>query len=104
MENTTNETIKTAVAEAQKKGKLAKPVLPWLVNYPTLTYKNSTNTLDSETISYLFYRMSQMKDIGTDAEARPLLALIDRETSAPFAKSCWIPTFKMGLMPNINGV
>ena len=86
MENTTIETIKAAVAEAQKKGKLVKPVLPWLVNYPTLTYENSTNTLDSETISFLFYRMSQIKDIGTDAEARPLLALIDRETSAPFAK------------------
>ena len=83
MENTT---ITAAILEAQKKGKLAKPVLPWLVNYPTLTYENSTNTLDSETISFLFYRMSQIKDIGTDAEARPLLALIDRETSAPFAK------------------
>ena len=86
MENATIETINVAILEAQKKGKLAKPVLAWLVNYPTLTYKNSTNTLDSDTISYLFYRMSQMKDIGTDAEARPLLASIDRETSAPFAK------------------
>ena len=86
MENTTIETIKAAIDEAQKKGKLAKPVLSWLVNYPTLTCKNSTNTFNSDAISYLFYRMSQVKDVGTDAEARPLLALIDRETSAPFAK------------------
>ena len=86
MENTSIETIIAAVAEAQKKGKLAKPVLPWLINYPTLTYKNRTNTLDSETIAFLFYRMSQTKDIGTDAEVRPLIALIDRQTSAPFAK------------------
>ncbi len=86
VENASIESVAEAVEAAQKRGKLAKPVLNWLVNYPQLNYKNSENALDSDTISFLFYRMSQAKDIRTDLEARPLLSLIDRETSAPFAK------------------
>jgi hypothetical protein len=86
VENATIESIAESVAAAQKRGKLAKPITPWLVNYPQLTYKNGENHVDSATIAFLFYRMSQAKDIRTDIEARPLLSLIDRETSAPFAK------------------
>jgi hypothetical protein len=80
------QTIAEAVSAAQKRGKLAKPVMTWLVNYPQLNYKNGENALDSTTIAFLFYRISQVKDIRIDIEARPLLSLIDRETSAPFAK------------------
>jgi Domain of unknown function (DUF4132) len=80
------ETVFEAVAAAQKRGKLSKPVVAWLVNYPQLMYKKDENALDSATIAFLFYRMSQVKDIRTDIEARPLLSLIDRETSTPFAK------------------
>lgn len=86
MENTTIKTVEESIAAARKSGKLTKPVLAWLINYPELKYKNNTNTLNSDAIAFLFYRMSQAKDIRTDAEARPLLSLIDRETSAPFAK------------------
>ena len=82
----TIESVTEAVATAQKRGKLAKPILAWLVNYPQLSYKNSENHVDSATMSFLFYRMSQAKDIRTDLEARPLLSLIDHEKSAPFAK------------------
>ena len=80
------ESVTEAVAAAQKRGKLSKPVVAWLVNYPQLMYKKDRNVLDSTTIAFLFYRMSQAKDIRTDIEARPLLSLIDRETSIPFAK------------------
>ena len=80
------ETVAEAVVAAQKRGKLSKPVVVWLVNYPQLSYKKDGNALDNTTISFLFYRMSQAKDIRTDLEARALLSLIDRETSAPFAK------------------
>jgi Domain of unknown function (DUF4132) len=86
VENASIESVAESVAAAKKRGKLAKPVLAWLVNFPSLTYKNGGNALDFETIPFLFYRMSQAKDIRTDLEARPLLSLIDRETSAPFAK------------------
>ena len=86
VENATIESVAETVAAAKKRKKLDKPVVAWLVNYPTLNYKNAEKTLDSDTIAFLFYRMSQVKDIGTDLEARPLLSLIDRETSAPFAK------------------
>jgi hypothetical protein len=80
------ESVAESVLAAQKRGKLAKPVVAWLVNYPQLTYKKDGNALGSDVIAFLFYRMSQTKDIRTDLEARPLLSLIDRETSAPFAK------------------
>jgi hypothetical protein len=86
VENATIESVAESVAAAQKRGKLTKSVVAWLVNYPQLCYKNGGNALDSATIAFLFYRMSQAKDIRTDIEARPLLSLIDRETSAPFAK------------------
>ncbi len=85
-EFTSEASVAEAVAAAQKRGKLAKPIVAWLVNYPQLWYKNSENRVDSATISFLFYRMSQAEDIRTDLEARPLLSLIDREKSAPFAK------------------
>jgi hypothetical protein len=86
VENATIESVAESVLAAQKRGKLAKPVAAWLVNYPQLTYKKDGNALGSDVIAFLFYRMSQTKDIRTDLEARPLLSLIDRETSAPFAK------------------
>jgi hypothetical protein len=85
--NPTIESIKKAVEEAEKQGKLKKKAANWLnTEGVTLTYKNSGEALDSHTIAFLFYRMSQAKDIRTDIEARPLLSLIDRETSTPFAK------------------
>jgi Domain of unknown function (DUF4132)/HEAT repeats len=86
VENATIESVAESIALAEKRGKLAKPAVAWLVKYPQLTYKNGGNALDDATIAFLFYRMSQAKDIRTDIEARPLLSLIDRETSAPFAK------------------
>jgi hypothetical protein len=86
VENATIESIAEKVAAAQKRKKLDKPVVAWLVNYPSLSYTNEGKTLNSDTIAFLFYRMSQTKDIRTDLEARPLLSLIDRKTSAPFAK------------------
>lgn len=85
--NPTIESIKSAVDLAVNQGKLKKKAANWLnTEGGILTFKNSVETLDSDTIAFLFYRMSQTKEIGTDLEARPLLSLIDRETSAPFAK------------------
>ncbi|MDZ7878548.1 MAG: DUF4132 domain-containing protein [Saprospiraceae bacterium] len=86
VQNASIESVAETVAEAKKRGKVSKPVLAWLVNSPALYYKNDENALDSDTINFLFYRMSQTKDTRTDIEARPLLSLIDREKSAPFAK------------------
>ena len=86
-QNSTIESIKQAVALAEKQGKLRKKAASWLnTEGSVLAFKNSNETLDSDTIAFLFYRMNQTKDIGTDLETRPLLSLIDRETSAPFAK------------------
>ncbi len=85
--NPTIEAVKSAVTLAEKQGKLKKKAANWLnTEGSVLSYKNSEEVLDSATIAFLFYRMSQAKDVRTDIEARPLLSLIDRETSAPFAK------------------
>ena len=86
-QNPTIEAIKQGVTLATEQGKLKKSLPNWLnTEGPLLYYKNNHEALDLYTIAFLFYKMSQTKDIRTDMEARPLLSLIDRETSAPFAK------------------
>ncbi|MBL7813813.1 MAG: DUF4132 domain-containing protein [Saprospiraceae bacterium] len=84
---TNRETVQDAIHQAKNRGKLDKPLMAWLVSsdFPTL-YEQSGDPLSKEAVDFLFYRMNRTKDIRIDAEAKPLLAQIDKSKSAPFAK------------------
>ncbi len=83
----TENSIFEMVKSAQLRGKLDQPVEAWLdeANLPKLTYL-SGNELDMLTVRFLLYRMSRTKEMRPDAEAKPILQHIDRETSGAFAK------------------
>lgn len=86
----TDETIIfDSIEQAKLRGKLEKPLTNWLdtegVSFPKLTLI-SGQILEKEAVDFLFYRMSRTKDIRIDMEAKPLLTLIDKSKSAPFAK------------------
>ena len=79
--------IHDMVASAEKRGKLDKPVEKWLgeTTLPDLFFQ-SGKKLNEKTVRFLLYRMSRAKEIRPDAEAKPLLARIDRLKSGTFAK------------------
>lgn len=76
------------VAAAQQRGKLAKPEEPWLAeeDLPSV-YFTSGRQLTVEEVRFLLYRMSRVKGMRSDVEARYLLDLLDREKAASFAKA-----------------
>ncbi|MFY7888844.1 MAG: DUF4132 domain-containing protein [Spirosomataceae bacterium] len=86
------------VARAKVRGKLDKALDWWLdeSKMPALHWKDTQEVIDSEVIRFLFYRMSRAKDIQTDREAKPLLSMIDRATSADFAKGLMTLYFDNG--------
>jgi hypothetical protein len=96
-----NETQKEVLETAKVLKKLTKPVLDWLANYPPLNYKNGTDTLDSATINFLFYRI--VSSNHSDQLIRPILLLIDRKTSAPFAKWLLDYYFQNGANSKLKG-
>lgn len=68
--------------------KLKQPVAKWLdeKRLPELHYAGKKpEKLSKEAVRYLLYRQSRAKEIRPDVEAKPLLALIDRQTSGDFA-------------------
>ncbi len=85
----TQEAVLQRVAKAKTRGKLEKPLEWWLdeTQLPALYWQDSQKSIDSEVVRFLCYRMSRAKDIRTDPEAKPLLALIDRQSSGAFAKN-----------------
>ncbi|MDF7819662.1 DUF4132 domain-containing protein [Runella sp. MFBS21] len=84
----TQEAVLQRVAKAKTRGKLEKPLEWWLdeTQLPALYWQDSPKSIDSEVVRFLCYRMSRARDIRTDPEAKPLLALIDRQSSGDFAK------------------
>ncbi len=66
--------------------KLDGPPAKWLAvkKLPPAKLK-SGKPLDTDALLYLLHRQSRVKDIRADLEARPLYALIDRETSGDLA-------------------
>ena len=79
-------TVTRLIAFAKKRGKLSKPVEKWLDDstLPPLYLLNG-NPLSTDMVRFLLYRMSRVKEIRSDVEARPLLRLIDRSRSGHFA-------------------
>ncbi len=75
--------------QAAQRGKLAQPLAPWLSpesQLPPLPWKPGPQALDLDTLRFLLYRMSRVKTIGIDPEARALVGLTARAPeSVPFA-------------------
>ncbi|MEO5893554.1 MAG: DUF4132 domain-containing protein [Ferruginibacter sp.] len=78
--------INEIVLAAKQRGKLSKPLEPWLdeVLLPPLFYTNGAR-VDIDTTRFLLYRMSRVKEMRADIEARYILPLIDKDKAAPFA-------------------
>lgn len=80
------EVVSQLVAYAKKRHKLNKPAEKWLDDstFPPL-YLLDGNMLSTDMVRFLCYRMSRVKEVHADVEARPLLRLIDRSRSGAFA-------------------
>lgn len=78
--------VETMVASAAARGKLDKPVEAWLHEdeLPALRYQTG-NTVPGKVTRFLLYRMSRVKSMQSDIEARFVLQLLNRETAPPFA-------------------
>ncbi|WP_276479368.1 DUF4132 domain-containing protein [Paraflavitalea pollutisoli] len=79
--------VQEMIAGAQSRGKLDTPQEPWLEEsgMPALHYKDGSR-LGVEAIRFLVYRMSRVKTMRSDIEARMLLAQIDRERAGEWAR------------------
>ncbi len=86
--NSSDKEVKKMIAQAAQRGKLEKPIEKWIdeSKLPALYYL-SGKALSLEDVRFLLYRMSRIKEIKPDIEARPLLRLIDRTRSGAFAKA-----------------
>jgi hypothetical protein len=78
--------IKAMVDAAQSRGKLKKPIEQWLdeTNLPAL-YNKEGEPFDSTYTRFLMYRMSRVKEMRSDIEAKFIIQLVDKEKAAPFA-------------------
>ncbi|MBX3254123.1 MAG: DUF4132 domain-containing protein [Chitinophagaceae bacterium] len=78
--------VETLVASAAGRGKLDKPVEAWLheEELPALRYQNGRE-VPGRVTRFLLYRMSRVKTMQSDIEARFVLQLLDKEAAAPFA-------------------
>ncbi|PSL45511.1 uncharacterized protein DUF4132 [Chitinophaga niastensis] len=79
-------TVAQLVSFAKKRGKLSRPLETWLddTTLPPLYLLNGT-AMTTDMMRFLLYRMSRIKEIRSDVEARPLLRLIDKSRSGDFA-------------------
>lgn len=83
----TEETLPAIIAAHKKRGKLKKELAPWLeeTTLPPLFFK-SGKQLNQEEVRFILYRMSRVKDLATEPEIKPVIAVIDNDRSAGFAK------------------
>ncbi len=74
------------VNAARERGKLNKPVEPWLDEalLPPL-HDLSGKVMSSQYVRFLLYRMSRVKDMRSDIEAKYIIQLVDKEKAASFA-------------------
>lgn len=82
----TMEIIADTIEAAKKRNKLNKPVETWLDEdaLPSLFYTTGKK-LSKEEKRFLLYRMSRIKTMNSDMEAKYILQYLDKEKSAPFA-------------------
>ncbi|MFB6456996.1 DUF4132 domain-containing protein [Chitinophaga sp. Hz27] len=79
-------TVDYLVASAKRRNKLSRPMEKWLDDQalPPL-YMHDGTVLPLEVSRFLIYRMSRIKEMGSDVEAKPLLELLDRTRNDDFA-------------------
>ncbi|NBB29625.1 DUF4132 domain-containing protein [Cellulophaga sp. BC115SP] len=89
----TIEEIRAKIEFAEKRIKLSTPLAPWLDDkeISPLYFKDGT-PLNTNEIRFLYYRMSRIKEIGFDFEAKLLLEHIDMNRTNEYASSL-IDTF-----------
>ncbi len=109
---TTAEAGQTRIDAARQRGKLDAPVAKWLMesSLPTLYWQTNNSsgehldeTLDADAVRFLLYRQSRAKTMKPDAEARPLIARIDRDRSPAFANALLHRYFDNGADPKLKG-
>lgn len=85
-EATNKKFIDAMVLAAKERGKLNKPVEAWLEEtaLPPL-YNHSGKQLDNQAVRFLLYRMSRVKEMRSDLEAKYIIQDIDKNSSAEFA-------------------
>ena len=80
------EFIVDMVSAAKSRGKLTKPVETWLEEstLPPLFY-TTDRQLSADETRFLLYRMSRIKEMRSDMEARYILQFLDKQKSNDFA-------------------
>lgn len=80
------EFVDSMISAAKQRGKLNKPIESWLDEreLPPLYYTDGTQ-VSTDAVRFLLYRMSRVKGMRSDAEAKLLIQHIDKKRSAPFA-------------------
>ncbi|MFL5747730.1 MAG: DUF4132 domain-containing protein, partial [Niastella sp.] len=84
--NMDDDMLAQVVADARERGKLATPLEAWLSEdaLPALYYSNGKQ-LSNDEVRFLLYRMSRVKTMRSDLEARLVINRLDKERSAGFA-------------------
>ena len=85
--NTVNEdSLNQMIDAARNRGKLNKPVEEWLSEetLPPL-YFNTGKKVSADAIRFLLYRMSRVKTMRSDVEARLIINQLNKEKSGDFA-------------------
>jgi hypothetical protein len=92
--------INDMVSAAKSRGKLNKPVEPWLEEstLPALFYSTGLQ-LTVDEIRFLLYRMSRIKTMRSDMEARYILQFLDKEKSNEFALTIFKLLIEKGAKP-----
>jgi hypothetical protein len=80
------EMVAQLIEDARSRGKLAKPLEEWLTEaeLPALYYTHGKQ-LSNDEVRFLLYRMSRVKTMRSDLEARLIIDRLDKERAAEFA-------------------
>ena len=77
--------INEMVEAAKQRGKLNKPVEAWLdENSLPLLYDHAGRQISTERVRFLLYRMSRVKEMRSDIEAKYIIQTIDKEKAGDF--------------------
>ena len=77
--------INEMVEAAKRRGKLNKPVEAWLdENSLPLLYDHAGRQISTERVRFLLYRMSRVKEMRSDIEAKYIIQTIDKEKAGDF--------------------
>jgi hypothetical protein len=84
--NLDDDLLARLVADARERGKLENPLEAWLreEDLPAIYYTNGKQ-LSNDEVRFLLYRMSRVKAMRSDVEARLIINRLDKEKTAAFA-------------------